>query len=47
MHGREDAVIAQGDVVAEPQFMASETEIQTFDFVVANPPFTDKAWVQG
>lgn len=47
MHGREDAEIAQGDVIGEPQFMASETELQTFDFVVANPPFSSKAWASG
>ncbi|WP_024350477.1 HsdM family class I SAM-dependent methyltransferase [Aurantimonas coralicida] len=47
MHGREDAEIAPGDVIGEPQFKASETELQTFDFVVANPPFSDKAWGSG
>ena len=47
MHGREDAEIAQGDVIGEPQFKASETQIQTFDFVVANPPFSAKAWGSG
>ena len=47
MHGREDAEIAQGDVIGEPQFKASETHIQTFDFVVANPPFSAKAWGSG
>ncbi|SIQ08264.1 type I restriction enzyme M protein [Rhizobium sp. RU33A] len=47
MHGREDAEIAQGDVIAEPQFKASDTELQTFDFVVANPPFSAKAWGSG
>ncbi len=47
MHGREDAEIAQGDVIAEPEFMVSDTEIQTFDFVVANPPFSAKAWASG
>src|SRR6056297_1161756 len=47
MHGREDAEIAQGDVIGEPQFKASEIEIQTFDFVVANPPFSAKAWGSG
>lgn len=47
MHGREDADIVQGDVISEPQFKASETEIQTFDFVVANPPFSAKAWGSG
>ena len=47
MHGREDAEIAQGDVIGEPQFKASETQLQTFDFVVANPPFSAKAWGSG
>lgn len=47
MHGREDAEIAQGDVIADPQFRASETAIQAFDFVVANPPFSTKAWGSG
>jgi len=47
MHGREEAEIAQGDVISEPQFKASETELQTFDFVVANPPFSTKAWGSG
>jgi len=47
MHGREDAEIGQGDVIGEPQFKASETELQTFDFLVANPPFSAKAWGSG
>ena len=47
MHGREDAEIAQGDVIGEPQFKASDHELQTFDFVVANPPFSAKAWTSG
>ena len=47
MHNRATAEIAQGDVIAEPQFMASDTTLQTFDFVVANPPFSAKAWASG
>lgn len=47
MHGRDDAEIKQGDVITEPQFKASETQLQTFDFVVANPPFSTKAWGTG
>jgi type I restriction enzyme M protein len=49
MHGREDADIAQGDVIGEPQFTDTkdETKLQTFDFVVANPPFSAKAWGSG
>ncbi|MGP9659031.1 N-6 DNA methylase [Halomonas sp. AOP31-B1-25] len=47
MHNRETAEIAQGDVIAEPQFMAGATALQTFDFIVANPPFSAKAWASG
>lgn len=47
MHGREDAEITQGDVIGEPQFKVSDTELETFDFVVANPPFSSKAWASG
>ncbi|MCC5955124.1 MAG: SAM-dependent DNA methyltransferase [Natronohydrobacter sp.] len=47
MHNRATAEIAQGDVIAEPHFLANETTLQTFDFVVANPPFSAKAWAAG
>ena len=47
LHGKETAEIAQGDVIGEPHFKASATELQTFDFVVANPPFSQKAWASG
>lgn len=47
MHNRATAEIAQGDVIAEPHFMANATTLQTFDFVVANPPFSAKAWASG
>ncbi|WP_319546837.1 class I SAM-dependent DNA methyltransferase [Ruegeria conchae] len=47
LHGKEMAEIAQGDVIADPQFMSGDTALQTFDFVVANPPFSLKAWSAG
>ena len=47
LHGRETSDIRQGDVIAEPQFLAGDTALQTFDFVVANPPFSLKAWSAG
>lgn len=47
MHNRATAEIAQGDVIAEPHFMANATALETFDFVVANPPFSAKAWASG
>jgi len=47
MHNRATAEIAQGDVIAEPHFLADAQGLQTFDFVVANPPFSAKAWAAG
>ncbi|MDC1527129.1 N-6 DNA methylase [Planktomarina temperata] len=47
LHGRETSDIRQGDVISEPQFLAGDTALQTFDFVVANPPFSNKAWSAG
>lgn len=47
MHNRATAEIAQGDVIAEPHFLADAGILQTFDFVVANPPFSAKAWASG
>ncbi|MGJ8624006.1 MAG: N-6 DNA methylase [Yoonia sp.] len=47
LHGREMSDIRQGDVIAEPQFLSGDTALQTFDFVVANPPFSLKAWSAG
>ncbi|AZB55471.1 SAM-dependent DNA methyltransferase [Cereibacter sphaeroides] len=47
MHNRATAEIAQGDVIAEPHFLADAHTLQTFDFVVANPPFSAKAWSAG
>ena len=47
MHNRATAEVAQGDVIADPHFLAGDTKIQTFDYVVANPPFSAKAWSAG
>lgn len=47
MHNRATAEIAQGDVIAEPHFLTDAHTLQTFDFVVANPPFSAKAWAAG
>ncbi len=47
MHNRATAEIAQGDVIADPHFLDDAHNLQTFDFVVANPPFSAKAWAAG
>lgn len=48
LHGHPDAVIAQGNTLAAPQFTDDKTsELKTFDYIVANPPFSYKAWMNG
>lgn len=43
LHGMEDFSIATGDTLREPQFVQRDT-LMTFDCVIANPPFSLKAW---
>lgn len=44
LHGIEDAEIRQGDTLNDPQFKSSGL-LQTFDYCVANPPFSTKNWL--
>jgi type I restriction enzyme M protein len=46
LHGNPTAVIAQGNTLADPKFLDGDT-LKTFDYVVANPPFSDKRWSTG
>lgn len=46
LHGNATAVIRQGDTITSPQFLRG-TELQTFDYLVANPPFSVKSWTNG
>ena len=39
--------IKQGNTLANPRFKTEHGELKTFDFVVANPPFSDKRWSTG
>ena len=43
LHGASDFCIRQGDTLANPQIMQGGS-IATFDCVIANPPFSLKAW---
>ncbi|NUQ24844.1 MAG: type I restriction-modification system subunit M [Saprospiraceae bacterium] len=47
LHNNPTAEIKQGNSIANPLFLENETRLQTFDYVVANPPFSDKAWTNG
>jgi type I restriction enzyme M protein len=46
LHDFPDANIMQGNTLASPKFKDDE-QLRTYDYVVANPPFSDKAWSTG
>lgn len=49
LHGYATAEIEQGNTLAEPKFKDEHDSecLKSFDFVVANPPFSFKAWSNG
>ncbi len=44
IHDIDDAFIERGDTLLEPKHLASDTAVQRFDVVLANPPFSLKNW---
>ncbi|KOR45842.1 type I restriction endonuclease subunit M [Xanthomonas oryzae] len=46
LHHNPGAVIEQGNTLADPKFLQGDA-LKTFDYVVANPPFSDKRWSTG
>jgi type I restriction enzyme M protein len=46
LHDQADAEIKQGNTLANPLFLENGV-IKQFDYVVANPPFSDKRWENG
>lgn len=48
LHGNPSADIKQEDTISDPQFKDKNNDrLKTFDFVVANPPFSLKSWRSG
>jgi len=48
LHGHPTAEIELGNTLAEPEFADREAgRLKRFDFAVANPPFSAKAWMNG
>lgn len=48
LHNYPTAEIKQGNTLANPLFGNKENDnLKTFDYVVANPPFSDKRWSNG
>ena len=46
LHDNAAADLRQGNMLAAPDF-TENNRLKTFDFAVANPPFSDKAWTNG
>ena len=46
LHNNPTALIVQGNTLADPKFKDGDT-LKTFDYVVANIPFSDKRWSNG
>lgn len=44
LHGITDGHIAHGDTLSRPAFHDTKGRLQTFDVVLANPPYSIKAW---
>ena len=46
LHNNPGALIVQGNSLTDPKFKDGEA-LKAFDYVVANPPFSDKRWSTG
>jgi type I restriction enzyme M protein len=47
LHDCPTAEIWQDNTLSNPHFKSKDGGLRTFDFVVANPPFSTKAWTSG
>ncbi|MFJ5470142.1 type I restriction-modification system subunit M [Pectobacterium carotovorum] len=47
LHNNETAAIWRGNTLSDPQWKDANGRLQTFDFAVANPPFSNKNWTSG
>src|SRR5215217_512329 len=46
LHNYPTALVVQGNTLTDPKFKEGDA-LKTFDYVVANPPFSDKRWSNG
>ena len=47
LHGHPTAELVRGNTLAAPDFKNPNGRLKRFDFAVANPPFSSKAWSTG
>ena len=47
LHGHPTAELWRGNTLSDPYFKNKDGSLKTFDFAVANPPFSQKNWTNG
>ncbi len=47
LHNNATAKIWKGNTISDPQWKDGNVQLKTFDFAVANPPFSNKNWTSG
>lgn len=47
LHDNPTAELKRGNTLATPLFKTADNRLKTFDFAVANPPFSAKSWSNG
>ena len=47
LHGYDDPELEVGDTIEKPFFKSTPNQLETFNYVVANPPFSQKGWIKG
>jgi type I restriction enzyme M protein len=47
LHDNATAKIVQGNTLSSPEWKDANGKLKTFDFAVANPPFSNKNWTSG
>lgn len=47
LHNNATAKIWKGNTLSDPQWKDESGQLKTFDFAVANPPFSNKNWTSG
>jgi type I restriction enzyme M protein len=47
LHNFPGANVLAGNTLFDPKFKDGEQQLRTYDYVVANPPFSDKTWSTG
>lgn len=47
IHGVDDADLRHGNTLTDPLHKKDDTALSSFDYVVANPPFSVKSWLKG